>query len=91
MNSRINAKLAINSRDVIGEGPAWDGAGNRFLWTDNAVGVVHEARLDARGDWAESRRWNLDRRSRAKSSIYFGSKPSPQDTPRPPFGASVFS
>jgi sugar lactone lactonase YvrE len=61
MNTRINAKLAINSRDIIGEGPAWDGAGNRFLWTDNAVGAVHEARVDGRGEWRESRRWTLDR------------------------------
>jgi sugar lactone lactonase YvrE len=57
----MQAKLAIDSRDTIGEGPAWDGAGRRFLWTDNAVGVVREARFDGQSGWREGRRWNLNR------------------------------
>jgi sugar lactone lactonase YvrE len=57
----MKAKLAIDCRDTIGEGPAWDAAGRRLLWLDNAFGIVHEAKLDALGTWRQSRRWNLDR------------------------------
>jgi sugar lactone lactonase YvrE len=57
----MKAKLAIDSRDTIGEGPAWDAAGRRFLWLDNALGIVHEGKFDAQAGWRENRRWNLDR------------------------------
>jgi len=55
------AKLTLDTRDGIGEGPIWDSAANRFLWLDTAVGVIHEARV-IDGDLTESRRWNLGRR-----------------------------
>jgi sugar lactone lactonase YvrE len=57
----MKATLAIDSRDTIGEGPAWDGAGKRFLWLDNAVGLVHEARPGTQGGLREGQRWNLGR------------------------------
>jgi sugar lactone lactonase YvrE len=57
----MQANLAIDSRDVIGEGPMWDAAGQRLLWMDNAVGIVHEAKATADGGWRESRKWNLGR------------------------------
>jgi sugar lactone lactonase YvrE len=61
MATRIKAKLAIDARDQIGEGPTWDTARERFLWSDNELGVVHEAKRDGAGGWRESRRWNLGR------------------------------
>ncbi len=51
----------IDARDVIGEGPAWDAAGQRLLWTDNKNGIVHEAREDADGSWTETGRVELGR------------------------------
>jgi sugar lactone lactonase YvrE len=57
----MKATLALDSRDTIGEGPAWDGVGGRLLWLDNAVGLIHEARPISGGGWREGRRWNLDR------------------------------
>jgi sugar lactone lactonase YvrE len=61
MITQFQAKLAIDARDAIGEGPTWDSAGRRLVWLDNAVGTVHEAKPDGEGDWRESRRWNLAR------------------------------
>jgi sugar lactone lactonase YvrE len=61
MITRIKAKLAVDCHDVIGEGPAWDGAAGRCLWLDNAVGTIHEAKLMAGGGWHESRHWKLGR------------------------------
>jgi sugar lactone lactonase YvrE len=60
MITRFSARLAIDSRDTLGEGPTWDVSGGRLLWSDNAVGIVHEARTDGEGGWRESRRWNLE-------------------------------
>src|SRR6266702_8987459 len=57
----MKATLVIDCRDTIGEGPAWDVGGRRFLWLDNAFGIVHEAKVDAQTGWRESRRWNLER------------------------------
>ncbi len=57
----IAAKLAIDAHDTVGEGPAWDAAGKRLLWSDNEHGIVHEARVDDSGAWRESRRWSLHR------------------------------
>lgn len=57
----MKAKLAIDARDTIGEGPTWDAAKGRLLWLDNTVGLIHEAKSDGAGSYRESRRWNLDR------------------------------
>jgi sugar lactone lactonase YvrE len=57
----MQATLAIHSRDRIGEGPCWDASSQRILWSDNEIGIVHEARADAKGGWLESRRWSLGR------------------------------
>lgn len=57
----MKAAVAIGARDRIGEGPTWDAAGQRLLWCDMENGIVHEARLGARGEWRESNRWNLQR------------------------------
>jgi sugar lactone lactonase YvrE len=58
---QITASLAIDAKDQIGEGPAWDAAGQRFVWSDNATGIIHEARADGAGGWRETRQWNLAR------------------------------
>jgi sugar lactone lactonase YvrE len=55
----IHARMAIDSHDKIGEGPTWDRAAQRLIWSDNELGVVHEATADARGEWRERRCWNL--------------------------------
>lgn len=61
MVNNIEARLVIDAHDYIGEGPAWDAAAGRLLWSDNAVGVIHEARADAATGWREHRCWNLNR------------------------------
>jgi sugar lactone lactonase YvrE len=55
------AQLAIDAKDQVGEGPTWDAVEQRFIWSDNATGVVHEARADGAGGWRETKRWDLDR------------------------------
>jgi sugar lactone lactonase YvrE len=57
----IEATLAVDACDMIGEGPVWDVVGRRLLWLDNAVGLVHEATSDGKRSWRESKRWNLGR------------------------------
>lgn len=61
MISHLNATLTIDARDKIGEGPAWDAAAGRLLWSDNAAGIIHESRPDGAGGWRETRTWNLGR------------------------------
>lgn len=55
----IQAELAIDAHDRIGEGPMWDSSAKRFLWSDNEAGVLHEARSNGEGGWRETRRWDL--------------------------------
>lgn len=62
MLTHINATLAVDARDVIGEGPVWDARGQRLLWTDNAVGIVHVGHAVGAGGWRETSRWSLNRR-----------------------------
>ena len=62
MATDMTAHLVIDSRDTIGEGPAWDAANGRFLWMDNACGTIHEAK-PAEGGWQETRHWTLNRRT----------------------------
>lgn len=61
MIARATAQFTINARDRIGEGPAWDAAGGRLLWSDNELGIIHEARSDGAGGWCETKRWELGR------------------------------
>jgi sugar lactone lactonase YvrE len=61
MPTRMTANLSIDARDTIGEGPTWDASGQRFLWSDNAVGLIREAKCDDAGTWRESRQWKLNR------------------------------
>jgi sugar lactone lactonase YvrE len=61
MITQFSAELAINSRDLVGEGPVWNEAEKRALWTDNAVGIIHEAEFRGESGWRETRRWNLER------------------------------
>jgi sugar lactone lactonase YvrE len=58
---RMKAALAIDAKDIIGEGPVWDAASGRCIWSDNALGVIHEARQEPGGNWLETRRWSLGR------------------------------
>ncbi|HEY6927606.1 MAG TPA: SMP-30/gluconolactonase/LRE family protein [Steroidobacteraceae bacterium] len=57
----MDAQLAIDAHDVLGEGPVWDEAARRFLWTDNATGTVHAARFQQDRGWFEERQWCLHR------------------------------
>lgn len=57
----LTAQLAIDCHDVIGEGPAWDAAGEQLIWSDNALGVIHVASADGAGGWRERRTWQLGR------------------------------
>jgi sugar lactone lactonase YvrE len=57
----MRAVLAIDARNKIGEGPVWDAARQRLIWTDLELGIVHAAQADASGTWSESQRWNLAR------------------------------
>jgi len=59
--SRLIAKLAIDARSTIGEGPTWDAQGQRLIWSDNASGTIFEARSDGNGGWCTSRQWALNR------------------------------
>lgn len=61
MCEAIKAVLAIDARDVIGEGPAWDARRGRLIWSDNEGGVVHAAAADGLGGWREVERWELGR------------------------------
>src|SRR5262245_23989491 len=74
MIKHFKAQLAINARDQIGEGPAWDAAQNRLLWTDNEEGILHEARSDGAGGWRETKHLKLN---------------SAPDAPIPRFGAVI--
>ncbi len=55
----LKAHLAVDARDMLGEGPTWDAARRRLLWSDNALGVIHEANPDRTGGLRESQRWEL--------------------------------
>ena len=57
----MDAQLAIDAHDVLGEGPVWDEAAQRFLWTDDATGTVHAARFQQDRGWFEERQWCLHR------------------------------
>jgi sugar lactone lactonase YvrE len=61
MVTALKAKLVVDSRDIIGEGPAWDAVGGRLLWSDNMVGTIREARSASSGGWRETRQWRLGR------------------------------
>jgi sugar lactone lactonase YvrE len=61
MTIDLSAELTIDARNVIGEAPGWDLPGNRFIWSDNERGVIHEARLDSQGTLTESGRWHVGR------------------------------
>jgi len=59
--AHLRAVLAIDSRDNLGEGPVWDSAAQRLLWSDHQTGVIHEAKSDGAARWCETRRWELGR------------------------------
>ena len=59
--AQYEATLALDMRDRIGEGPAWDGKNHRLLWADHEKGVIHGAKPDPTGAWQETSRWDLGR------------------------------
>ncbi|MBD2820114.1 SMP-30/gluconolactonase/LRE family protein [Xenorhabdus sp. 42] len=61
MNVQMEATLAIDARNIIGEGPLWDAGEARLLWCDNALGIVREAQSDNGKDWHTGRHWTLNR------------------------------
>lgn len=58
---RFGVELAITAADEVGDGPVWDAAAERLLWTDHQRRLVHVARRDAGGAWREADRIALDR------------------------------
>lgn len=54
----LQARLAIQAGDHIGEGPTWDAAARRLLWVDHAGDTIHAASADG-GGWRESKRWTV--------------------------------
>ncbi len=60
--ARYDARLVIDARDGLGEGPTWDDRQQRLIWSDNVGRILHEARADAAGNWVETNRWTIDRR-----------------------------
>jgi sugar lactone lactonase YvrE len=61
MTAHLQADIAIECHDSIGEGPMWDARKNRLLWFDHALGTVHETIVDQSGYWFEVRRHALGR------------------------------
>ena len=61
----MKAKLVVDSRDLIGEGPYWDSVQQRILWMDNGQGRIHEGKSDGAGGYRETRKWDLNRRTGA--------------------------
>jgi sugar lactone lactonase YvrE len=53
------ATLAIDARNGIGDGPAWDAAAHRLIWSDHETGVITEAQSDGVGGWRETGAWNV--------------------------------
>jgi sugar lactone lactonase YvrE len=49
MTTHLQADLIIDARAVIGEGPTWDRARDRLLWTDNALGTIYEVKYEPPG------------------------------------------
>lgn len=62
ITAHLSAEPIVESQDIIGESPTWDSGNQRLLWTDNARGLVHEAKADHLGGWTETRQWQLGRR-----------------------------
>lgn len=57
MTRTLEADVAFTGRATLGEGPAWDAAGERLIWVDIAECAVHELRQAAGGGQKESRAW----------------------------------
>jgi sugar lactone lactonase YvrE len=53
------ATLAIDARNGIGDGPAWDAADQRLIWSDHETGIIHQAHSDGAGGWHETGAWNV--------------------------------
>lgn len=58
---KILAKSIISCTDQIGEGPTWDDAQRRVIWSDNKLGTIHTAQRNAAGLWKQTREWRLQR------------------------------
>ncbi len=61
MTEIISAELVINTRNSIGEGPAWDAAKDRLLWTDIPAGVIYSSSSTNRKLWPVTQTWEFDR------------------------------
>lgn len=61
MTERMSAELVIDARNSIGEGPAWDPAQDRLLWTDIPAGVIYSASPTNGNLWPITRTWKFDR------------------------------
>ena len=57
----LHADVAIQRHNAIGESPVWDAPRGRFLWLDQANGIVFEAHANRCGFLRETRRWELRR------------------------------
>jgi len=58
MTARHSLRSIQTTGATIGEGPAWDVAGNRLLWCDIPGGTVHET-LAGEDGWRAGRSWEM--------------------------------
>jgi len=61
MTEKMSAELVIDTRNSIGEGPAWDAAKDRLLWTDIPAGVIYSSSSTNGNLWPVTQTWKFDR------------------------------
>jgi sugar lactone lactonase YvrE len=61
MTEKMSAELVIDTRNSIGEGPAWDAAKDRLLWTDIPAGVIYSSSSTNGNLWPITQTWRFDR------------------------------
>ena len=60
MTETISAELVIDARNSIGEGPAWDAAKERLLWTDIPAGAIYSSSSTNGKLWPITQTWKFD-------------------------------
>lgn len=61
MNTSMQARVALDSRDKLGEGPVWDAKQQRLLWQDHGAELIREAKSANGRTWRETRQWSTHR------------------------------
>jgi sugar lactone lactonase YvrE len=57
----LQADVAVQQHNLIGESPVWDARRGRLLWLDQANGTIFEAYPNRSGLLRETNRWELQR------------------------------